>query len=94
MEPVYFRGLTLGKGTYSIPLEPSPPYGDSWKGLTHSSLEHPDPSETSPSARAPMFPPYPHLMASDSRVSPHPPSGSHGLGWGMSTQSLNVPTQA
>ena len=51
MEPVYFRGLTLGKGTYSIPLEPSPPYGDSWKGLTHSSLEHPDTSETSPSDR-------------------------------------------
>ena len=51
MEPVYFRGLTLGKGTYSIPLEPSPPYGDSWKSLTHPSPEHPDSSEKSPSDR-------------------------------------------
>jgi len=51
MEPIYFRGLALEMGTYSIPLEPSPPYGDSWKDLTHSSPEHPDTSETSPSDR-------------------------------------------
>jgi hypothetical protein len=49
MKPIYFRGLALEKGTYSIPLEPSQHCGASWMGLTHSSPEHPDTSETSSS---------------------------------------------
>jgi len=51
MKPIYFRGLALEKGTYSIPLEPSQHCGASWMGLTHSSPEHPDTSETSSSDR-------------------------------------------
>jgi hypothetical protein len=51
MKRIYFRGLIPGKGTYSIPLEPSPLYGDNWKVRTHPSPEHPDTSETSPSDR-------------------------------------------
>lgn len=51
MEPIYFRGLALEKGRYSIPLKSSPPCRDSWKGLTHSNPEHPDIWETSLSDR-------------------------------------------
>jgi len=51
MKPIYFRGLALEKGTYSIPQEPSYHYGASSMGPTHSSPEHPNTSGTSSSDR-------------------------------------------